>query len=244
MTTNERPCRTKVITVRRRFSKLDKALMCFIGVLVVLTLVLARTTLKLAYDTMDLSDQMSDMANSSNLTIARLEERVAVLEAELNHHDKQITVVSATEFTDDSPRTLEYVDCGLSNDILNHAYQMSIKYDVPFSALLAVMDRESGFGADIDHTNTNGSTDIGIMQINSCNWDSLKERYGLDVCNSDYDNIEAGALFLGTYWSKYTPEEAFAAYNMGEGGMNKYGVNDYGREVNQMYLNYETILGG
>lgn len=238
---------SRTVTVRRRFTALDKVLLFVIVILVLITVVLARTTLNLARDTMDLTDQVSTISQNSALTIERLEVRVAALEQErsLKRADVDISLVSVQSEAE-APRTLECitVDCGLSSDLLLHVSDMSEKYDVPVASLLTLMYKESGFGKDIYNTNTNESTDVGIMQINSCNWGWLQENYNLDVVNDEYDNIEAGALVLAMYWSKYTPEEAFSAYNMGEGGMKQYGVNSYGREANQIYLNYSSILGG
>lgn len=226
--------KTRVVTVRRRFSKLDKALLIAIGVLVLITVMLTNEVLSLSSETSALASQVSDATKSDREFIAVLEARITALEqmnSDLSTKKAQdVTLISyqTNAFTPTDEIPLDY-------DLQEHIYDMSVKYDIPFELMLAVIDRESKYELALLHSNRNGSTDVGLMQINSCNWNWLSSDYGLDVSDT-YDNIESGALILSVLWHKYEPEEALAAYNMGEGNLAKYGVNTYGREVYQEYL--------
>lgn len=83
--------------------------------------------------------------------------------------------------------------------------------------MFAVMAHESGFNTEAINYNRNGSTDIGLCQINSINWKWLKES-GIDVTNPT-GNIKAGVTILSIHLEKYEIEEALAAYAVGEQAM-------------------------
>jgi len=72
--------------------------------------------------------------------------------------------------------------------------EAAIRQSIPKAVLFAIAEQESGFNPRVINTNTNGSTDIGIMQINSWWLPTLKsmgiEREHLfDPCT----NIHVGA---------------------------------------------------
>ena len=83
--------------------------------------------------------------------------------------------------------------------------EMAKKYNIPSVILMGISYTESGWkqfdsaGNPVIHTNTDGSIDIGIMQINS-NARSDLERLKQDV----FYNIEIGAKILDGKW-KITP---------------------------------------
>lgn len=83
--------------------------------------------------------------------------------------------------------------------------EMAKKYNIPSVILMGISYTESGWkqfdsaGNPIIHTNTDGSIDIGIMQINS------NGRSDLDKLKQDvFYNIEIGAKILDGKW-KITP---------------------------------------
>jgi Transglycosylase SLT domain. len=83
--------------------------------------------------------------------------------------------------------------------------EVAKKYNIPSVILMGIAYTESGWkqfdatGAPIIHTNTDGSIDIGIMQINSTGRSDL-DRLKTDV----FYNIEVGAKILDGKW-KITP---------------------------------------
>jgi len=83
--------------------------------------------------------------------------------------------------------------------------EVSKKYNIPSVILMGIAYTESGFrqfdlsGNPIIHTNSDGSIDIGIMQINSTGRTDI-ERLKNDV----FYNIEVGAKILDNKW-KITP---------------------------------------
>lgn len=88
---------------------------------------------------------------------------------------------------------------------------------------LTVMELESGF-KHINSTNTNGTTDHGIMQINEVVIPHLKKELGddIDPINSKDDNVEGGTLTIYQCYTKAKekhPEDVmwwtYAYYNRG-----------------------------
>ena len=88
-----------------------------------------------------------------------------------------------------------------------------------YAFLLGVMEHESSFRAKATHYNKNGSTDRGIMQINSSNIGKMK-RAGFissadDLYNA-YKCIDCGVHMLNNYISQFgVSESAYYAYNTG-----------------------------
>lgn len=93
----------------------------------------------------------------------------------------------------------------------------SESYGIPVNVLKAVAKTESGFNAKAHNGNSNGSYDVGIMQINS-SWLPKLEKYGVteeslrDACT----NVKVGAWILSNNAKKLGWNwNAIGAYNVG-----------------------------
>lgn len=99
------------------------------------------------------------------------------------------------------------------------------KYNVPAELLWAIAKTESNFNPFSSNTNKNGSTDFGLMQINSIHLVELKQ-FGInqeDLYNP-YVSIDVGAYVLSKCIKKY--------------GENYKAINCYnGRVTNNSYAN-------
>ena len=94
--------------------------------------------------------------------------------------------------------------------------------------LLAVMQHESSLGNDKSNYNDNGTRDLGIMQVNSSNWSTLKDAGIITTysksnltCDelqyNDYTGINAGMYYLNDYVGEYgISEKAYFKYNTGK----------------------------
>jgi soluble lytic murein transglycosylase-like protein len=121
-------------------------------------------------------------------------------------------------------------------DVIKRACE---QHNIDMNLILAVIKQESNFNHKCRNKNKNGSTDIGIMQINNryINQHISKAKKYFD--NRQYnvynkiDNIYIGIatlLFYRDYWINkgfsITDEELYLAtlnsYNMGAGGFVKY----------------------
>lgn len=110
------------------------------------------------------------------------------------------------------------LDVPLNEDLQEFIFYLSAGYNIDFTFTMALMQHESGFQADV----ISATDDYGLMQINSCNHDYLKETIGVSDFLEPYSNIRSGMFILRKLFEKYeTPEKVLMAYNMGEGGASK-----------------------
>lgn len=99
---------------------------------------------------------------------------------------------------------------------LHIAYYSAI-YEVDSNLVQAVMECESGGQAKAHHVNTNGSIDSGLMQINSCNHEWLRDALGITDFYDARQSIQCGCYMLGLLSSKYDSiHRILMSYNMGE----------------------------
>ena len=114
-----------------------------------------------------------------------------------------------------------------------------------YAFILGAIQLESDFKRTAIHHNKNGTTDRGLMQINSCNISSCK-RAGLISSTDDlwdiFKNIDCGFHEMDDYVKKFgVTESAYYAYNTGRqnGGSNKNS-----RVVMRNMSYWNTILFG
>lgn len=133
---------------------------------------------------------------------------------------------------------------GLSLDyeLQKAMYDSCQKYDVPYALALALADQESRFDPDA----VSGTNDYGLMQINSINFEWLRER-GIDPLTYA-GNIEAGVLILSKAINRYGDYGlALMAYNCGDTGAKRLWdagtySTAYSRAVMELYEKWLGIL--
>lgn len=119
------------------------------------------------------------------------------------------------------------LDVEVQEYIWNHCKKVTGDYKNYYAFILGAIQLESEFKRTAIHHNKNGTTDRGLMQINSCNIKSCKKA-GLITCTDDlwdiYKNIDCGFHEMNEYVKKFgVCESAYFAYNTGRtsGGSNK-----------------------
>lgn len=96
------------------------------------------------------------------------------------------------------------------------AYYSAV-YGVEADLIMAVIGTESNGEINAYHENSNGSTDHGLMQINSCNHEWLSEELGITDFFDPEQNIHSGVYMLSLLTAKYDNyHRVLMAYNMGE----------------------------
>ena len=68
-----------------------------------------------------------------------------------------------------------YYDCPLSHDLQDYIRTLCGNYGVPMSLIIAMIDVESSFRADV----ISKTNDYGLMQINIINHEWLREEYDI-----------------------------------------------------------------
>ena len=114
-----------------------------------------------------------------------------------------------------------------------------------YAFCLGVMEHESSFRAKATHHNSNGSTDRGIMQINSSNIGKMK-RAGFISCAEDlynaYKCIDCGVHMLNNYIGMFgVSESAYYAYNTGR---ERHGSNKNSRIVMKYMAKWNATVFG
>lgn len=121
---------------------------------------------------------------------------------------------------------------GFSKDLQKYTYDLCKEFypsdpEHYYAFLLGTMQQESDLGKNRSHYNSNGTRDLGIMQVNSCNWADLKKKglissYDLNnlTCDelqyNDYICIRAGMDEMNVCVNKWgISQNAYYSYNTG-----------------------------
>lgn len=137
------------------------------------------------------------------------------------------------------------LDVEVQEYIWNHCKRVTGDYKNYYAFILGAIQLESEFKRTAIHHNKNGTTDRGLMQINSCNIKSCKNA-GLISCTDDlwdiYKNIDCGFHEMNEYIKKFgVCESAYYAYNTGR---TKGGSNENSRVVMNNMSYWNAVLFG
>lgn len=126
-------------------------------------------------------------------------------------------------------------DLPLDEIYQQYIYDKSVEYGLEYELLLAIAFHESNFDTSTTNTtNSNGTNDYGLFQVNSGNLKWVNDLSGqkLDVRNNTYDNIIGGIVIFNYYYSYWKSEGlegdkldqyALNSYNAGIAGYKKMG---------------------
>ena len=158
---------------------------------------------------------LNDEIESLNNQVMELTTRNQDLSAALQEsNDKLRLFVDSTEVRAAEPT---YYDIPLSKELQLYTYTRCVDYGIAdhYELVLAMMWQESNFTpGTISKTN-----DYGIMQINACNHEWLRDMLGTTDFLNASQNIDAGTYIISRMLLKYEDEhKALMAYNMGENG--------------------------
>lgn len=117
-----------------------------------------------------------------------------------------------------STLTFTPLDVPMNEELQEFVFYLSAAYDIDFTFVMALIQQESNYNADI----VSATNDYGLMQINLQNHTYLKEQLGISDFLNPYDNIRVGMFTLRNLFEKYeTPSKVLMAYNMGETGASR-----------------------
>ena len=137
---------------------------------------------------------------------------------------------------------VDYFNVPLSHSLQQYIYEICADNDLSVSLVIALIDQESNFNPEcVSDTN-----DYGLMQINECNFQWVKEDYNsVDMLNP-YQNVYCGINILAGYLHKYDDDytKALMCYNLGEYGASKAWENgifctDYTKAVETKWEVYK-----
>lgn len=158
-----------------------------------------------------LNDEIESLSNQVMELTTRNQDLSAALQ---ESNDNLRLFVDSTEVCAAEPA---YYDIPLSKELQLYTYTRCVDYGIAdhYELVLAMMWQESNFTPDtISKTN-----DYGIMQINACNHEWLRDVLGTTNFLDASQNIDAGTYIISKMLLKYEDEhKALMAYNMGERG--------------------------
>lgn len=155
--------------------------------------------------------------------------------------------------TTDDPTQSSTEPKAASEEITATSLSMAQQFGIPASWVLAVVEVESGFNPDAQNTNTNGTADRGLMQLNSntAPWiaSQLEIPYQEGMEFDVKTNIQMGTFFLN-YLYQRSPDKndihyIFTAYNRGEAGAESWKKangtyqTEYSQKVIQAMTKYQ-----
>lgn len=126
----------------------------------------------------------------------------------------ELKPVASPEPTPAPEPEIPIYDVPLAEDLQRFTYQQCREAGVDYELVLALIGAESGYRADVV---ANGN--YGLMQINQCNHQWLREELGITDFLDPRQNIRAGVCLLSGLAQEYEePGRVLMAYNMGEAG--------------------------
>lgn len=138
-----------------------------------------------------------------------------------------VTTVLQPDTADESTPPLElitepevfYFEVPLSDGFQDYIRSKCIEYDVPMELVIALIDKESSFRADV----VSNTDDYGYMQINKFNHEWLSETLGVSNFLDPYENVLCGIYIISEHLEKTDGnlELALMRYNCGATGAKK-----------------------
>lgn len=127
---------------------------------------------------------------------------------------RNLPLIEAPDVSDDD-FDIVYYDVPLSYEIQDYISELCQIYKVPARVIYAIIKVESNFNANL----ISKTDDYGLMQINKCNHQWLREQYEIEDFLNTYDNIKSGIIIFSSHYQKYPYlSRALMAYNMGAYG--------------------------
>lgn len=140
--------------------------------------------------------------------------------------------------------TAVYYDVPLSFELQDYIRNLCDEKGVPMSLIMAIIEVESYFKPDL----ISGTNDYGLMQINTCNHEWLREKHGITDFLDPFQNVFCGITILAGHYDKFGDVDmALMAYNLGAGGAKKKWKNNvfetrYTEKVNSAWEGYKDEI--
>ena len=141
-------------------------------------------------------------------------------------------------------QSVVYYDCPLDEDLQDYIRTLCEENHLPMELVIAVIEVESSFRANA----VSGTSDYGLMQINSINHSWLAEEYGITDFLDPYQNVLCGITILSQHYDSFgDTDKALMAYNLGATGAKRkweQGVYEtpYTRKIKSAMEVYENEI--
>lgn len=107
------------------------------------------------------------------------------------------------------------LDCAMDVEQQEFLFYLCAGYNLDFTFVMALIQHESSFNPDA----IGKTDDYGLMQINVCNHEWLRDVLGITDFLDPYQSIRSGCYILRDLFERYQdPKKVLMCYNMGENG--------------------------
>ncbi len=158
-------------------------------------------------------------------------------------YEPLVLYASVDAHATDAVAVTTYYDVPLDTDVQDELFALCEEYDLDPALVLAIIEVESGFDAGA----ISSTSDYGLMQVNSYNFEWLAEELGIVDFTEPTQNLRAGCYILSQCMQMTDGEtdKALMAYNMGYTNASELwaqGVTgtEYTRKILEAMENYET----
>lgn len=184
------------------------------------------------------------VVKTANPNVVKIGEQLIDLKAELRYiPDETIPEETTAEPTQNIQN---YYDIPLDHETQDFMFQECSRYNIPSSLIVAIMETESGFRADV----ISKTNDYGLMQINACNHEWLSNALGVTNFLDAKQNILCGIYILKLHLDYCNGDirKALVCYARGQGGAQKLfdqGIfeTDYTKDLLERAEKWESDLG-
>lgn len=160
-------------------------------------------------------------------------QRLAAAEATARIKDP----VHIESYIDPNPERPELQHVKLDEQLQDFIYEHTTQNDIDYEMFMALIKTESNFDPKLVYHNTNGTTDHGLVQMNSVNIERLSAKLDLDKVDvyNPYHSVllgieelkESREYWEDTYSGEKLDQVMFMSFNMGNYGMKKF-IRKYG----------------
>lgn len=113
---------------------------------------------------------------------------------------------------------------GTAPELVAYAWDEAVAAGLDPTLVLAVICHESSWDAALVHSNSDGTLDYSLMQLNSGTWPWLARQTGCTDPMDPRQNIRMGVYYLAYLSRQYggDPDRILTSYNRGEAGLQRY----------------------
>ena len=185
------------------------------------------------------------------IQLTKVDETIVIIDEPVETTTAPIVTTEAPEVEVTTEATTEaepvpevvYYDVPLDHDLQDFIRARCGEYGVEMELILAMIETESSFRADA-YSKTN---DVGLMQINKCNHEWLREELGITDFTDPRQNVLAGVHIIAGHLDKTDGDKhlALMRYNCGASGAKrlwKKGIYNsaYSRKIVDLYGKYKS----
>lgn len=173
---------------------------------------LAVTAVLACFISIFLINKQAEAVEIKKIEVETLPIEEAEVEVEIVEVPKSSNLEKAKAIVEGGQEKMYFEDIPLTEEEQIALYSKCKSLHLNYWLMIALLESESSYQADA----VSDTGAIGYMQIAPCNWERMKDEYGLDATDSK-QNLLCGAVMIKELIDKYgTLTQVIMAYKCGE----------------------------